>query len=186
MRHSKNFLSLSSLLVFTLLLACGLVSGTFVVSVMFRDIPFTAGDSLYFYEVDLDEDSDWEEHSSDIESIDAVGFELWITNHEAEPATFSVYLDSIYYDPVGDPIVYDLETELVDNGVPKVLDGLTIDSGPNYFTYGQSLTYLDNVGYLSDLMLDGSFHFYGVSTQGDVDGYTIDSVRVVVTVTISY
>ena len=125
------------------------------------------------------------EHSADIESIDAVGFELWITNHELEPATFSVYLDTL------DGPIYPSDSALADNAIPKILDGLTIEANATgdaqtYVSYGESLTYLDNVAYMSDLMLDGEFHFYGVTDQGDVAGYTIDSVRVVVTVTVSY
>jgi hypothetical protein len=170
---------MSGLVILALLLACGLTSGTFVISHFFRDIDFTTRTGFYYYLVDLNDDPDWEEHADDIESIDAVGFELWITSHETESATFSIYLD----EATGP--AYETEDDLVVAEVPKVLDGLTINPGANTVSYGESLGYLINVDSLSARILEGTFGYYGVSSYGTSDGYTIDSVRVVVTVTVS-
>ncbi len=177
MKNSRTILSLSTLLPVLLIVACGLVSGTFVIPLFFSDIDFTTESGLYHFDVDLSENEDWEEHEDDIESIDALGFELWITNHESTAATFSIYLDSLTVAP------YETEAELTTAGVHEILTGLTISPGVTAVSYSESLGYLTNVDYLSTQVLTGMFRCYGVSSFGTTSGYTIDSVRVIVTAT---
>ena len=180
MKTNMRLLSLSVLLPLVIVTACGLLSGTFVIERMFHNIDFTTQTGLYNVVVDMSEDEDWEEHEDQIEGIDAIGFEIWITNNEAESAEFNIYLDEL------EQPVYASQAELDSAGVPKILDGLEIDPGANFLSYGQSLGYLTNVEYMKTRVAEGTFMLYGTSDIGTTDGYHIDSLRVIVTVTVSY
>jgi len=165
--------------VLLLFLAGCLLSGTFVSVIFIADEDFTTQDEFYYYNVDLTENDIWEDHKDNIKDIDLVGFEVWITNHESEVRTFSVYVDE-----ATEPEYTTLSQ--VQANATIALDNLTLKAGPGvqtHVTYGQSFLYLHNVETLKNLVEDGAFHYYGVSDGGSSAGYTIDSVRVVITFT---
>jgi hypothetical protein len=159
-----------------LLISVGcLVSGTFVAVFLIVDADFTTQTGFYYYPVDLTDIDVWDEHKDEIKNIETIGFELWITNHEGVQRIFSVYVDeqeTTPWDVVGD----------LDANAYLALDGLTLaPSTQTHITYGQSFGLLKNVDKVKELVEGGVFDYYGVSNGGLPSGYTIDSVRIVIT-----
>ncbi len=162
-----------------LLVGCNLISGTFISVFLITDADFTTQTGFYFYNVDLTEEDVWNDHNDEIQDIDLIGFELWITNHEATARTFSIYLDE-----ASQP-VYTTVSEVQSNAT-IVLDGLSLAAGPEvqtHITYGSSFSYLKNIDTMKDLVESGTFHYYGLADGGTTAGYTIDSVRIIITFT---
>ncbi len=179
MNYSRSKFGIAGAAVCLLILAGCLLSGTFVSIIFITDKDFTAQSEFYYYYVDLTDDDVWKDHKDNIKDIDLVGFELWVTNHETTSQTFSIYLDDASH-----PQYTSLSG--VEANTTKVLDDLTLAAGPDvqaHITYGQSFKYLRNVETLKNLVDAGAFHYYGVSNGGSSAGYTIDSVRVVITFT---
>jgi hypothetical protein len=153
-----------------------IISGTFVL-----DIKVTASDlarhgNSYFVDVDLTDNSVWEDHADNLDGVESVGFELWITN-DGPQTTFNLYVDrptaTIFTD------VADIEDSTI-----QVLRNLTLPADrTTHITYGDSFGYLTHVSDLTSLAKGGAFHFYATWTQAtDV---TIDSARIVVTISAS-
>lgn len=86
----KNAVRLTGLALIALLAAGCLVSGTFVIV---EDFTFTAQSGFYFHPVDITTECDWADHKDDIDQIDVVGVEFWITNTESGPGTFDAYVN---------------------------------------------------------------------------------------------
>ncbi len=174
----KSRLVLPGALVTALILGGCLLSGTFTVDEKFT---FEVQEGLYFHAADVTDESDWQEHKDDIDNVDMVGFELWMTNHQSTPASFSVYVDDF-----GEPQwtgAADVESNAV-----KVFGDLALKPGDGvqtHVTYGESLGMFRNVGELRRLAREGRFHVYGISSAAAGSEFTIDSARVVVTFTAS-
>jgi hypothetical protein len=172
MRHMTNKTALvAAILAAVTLAGCLIVSGTFIIVKTFS---FTTRHSFYHYAVDITGEGDWKSHKDQIDNIDLVGFELWITSYEAIPTTFSVYLDSMRTTP------YTTQSDVVANA-SKVLDGLTVNPGANHVSYGNSFKYLTNVEVMKRLVRAGTFDYYGTSTGGTSSGFIVDSAKVIVT-----
>ena len=157
-----------------------LVSGTFVVVEVFS---FTALSSNFYREaVDLTDDDTWDEHKDDIDRIDVVGFELWVTNETANDFTYSAYLD----DPTAP--MWSTPAEVQANAT-LIFDNLTIpgagagSGSQRVVTYSQSFNYLKNIPEIRRLVKDGVFDYYAL-TVGNITG-SVDSVKVIVTVSAS-
>lgn len=157
-----------------------LVSGTFVVVEVFS---FTALSSNFYREaVDLTDDDTWNDHKDDIDRIDVVGFELWITNNTNTDFTYSAYLD----DPTSP--MWDTPGEVQSNAT-LIFDNLTISGGgpgsgsQRVVTYAQSFNYLKNIPEIRRLVKEGIFDYYAI-TVGNTTG-SVDSVKVIVTVSAS-
>lgn len=178
MRQLRSITGLFLLACVALLIGGCLISGTFVTDIMILEQDFTTQNlPFYYYFVDLTEDETWEDHADNIKSIDLVGFELWITNHEASDRTFSIWIDD-----AANPALTTLSG--VQANTTKILDGLTIAaSTQTYVSYPESFKYIRNLDQLLALLEVGEFHFYGISDGGDTAGYTIDSARVIITFT---
>lgn len=173
---SKMKLLSAILLVSALALAGCLVSGVVVVDQMIYHIEFTTEHDFYVYDIDLTEEDGWEDVSDKLERIEALGFELWVSNDNLTPATFNVWLDDL-----DDP----RETTVggVEANATNVLSDLTLQNGENYFSYAETISHIHNVNTLRDLLLTGMFRFYGTSSAGNaVSDYAIDSMRVIVAV----
>lgn len=166
-----------------LLVAGCLVSGTFTV-VIFIDnqtLDDNHPNGFYHYVVDLSEEEDWDDHKDDIENIDIIGFDLWVTNMRNTATTFNAWVDDYGDAQITDPALLDGETT-------PILQDLAITAGPNVVThisYAESLGHLTNVAVLKAFVKGGQFRLYGRSegTPTIGDDYILDSVRVVVTFT---
>ena len=175
MKNLKNKTGFLGVALVTVLLVGCLISGTFVVSVMIKDIGFT-GDGLYHYAVNLTAEDVWEDHKDEIENIDVVGFEMWIRNNSPAATTFNVWVDDIDDAPLTD-------LDSVEVYATIILEDLALAVGSNYITYSQSLSHIKHFTALKALVETGEFHYYGHSLVGA--DCLIDSVRVIVTLSAS-
>lgn len=174
----KSRLVFPGVLIAALMAGGCLLSGTFTVDEKFT---FEVQQGLYFHAADVTDEDDWQEHKDDIDNVDLVGFELWMTNHQNSPATFSIYVDDF-----GEP-QWTTGAEVQVNGV-KVFGDLPLKPGEGvqtHITYGESMGYFSNVAELRRLAREGRFHVYGMSTAAAGSEFTIDSARVIVTFTAS-
>lgn len=170
MSKTKIMLVISSLFLLALGLNGCLVSGTFIIV---EEIDFTAASGFYFYQVDITDDPDWEEHKDKIDFIDAVGVEFYITSTESIDVTFNVYIDD-YSGPASSP------TE-VPSTATKIIDNLVVSPGVTKISYSESLGFLTGVDRLKALTKTGKFDYYGASSGNDGTTFVIDSGKVIVT-----
>lgn len=179
MKHDIGNLKIWFIPVIVLLTAGGcLLSGTFTVDEKFS---FTVEDQYYFHAADVTDEDDWKEHKDNIDYVDMVGFELWMTNQGSTAASFSIYVDDF-----GEP-QWNSAAEIQGNCV-KVFGELTVAAGPGtqtHITYGESMAYFRNVAEIRRLAKEGQFHVYGLSTAAPGTEFTIDSARVIVSFTVS-
>lgn len=176
MKYLKSTFGLLGLTLLSLVLGGCLVSGTFIVVEV---IEFGTAAAFYKDAVDLTGNEEWEDHKDDIDRIDVVGFELWMTNPGGS-FTLDAYLD----DP--NDTAYTTPGEVTAN-TTQVFGTFTvpasISSSQRVVSYSQSFQYLKNVEAIRRLIRSGAFDFY-VLAPGNT-GASLDSVRVVVTVSAS-
>ena len=141
---------------------CLLVSGTFVIV---KEFSMTAGSEFYYYQVDITDEPDWEDHK------DAVGVEFIITSTEPGDVTFSVFIDD-YGTGGGSGIPF---------SATKIIDDITISPGVTHITYAQSLGFLTGIERLKELTKTGKFDYYGVSSGNDGSTFVITSAKVIAT-----
>ncbi len=180
MKHIKRTFGYLTIAAIAALLAGCLVSGTFVISEIIQGDEFSTGNGFYYHAVDLRDNETWQDHEDDIESIDVIGFEMWIHNYSASATTFDVWIDDIANDSL-------TSIGEVEDHATQIIDGLSINPGANFVTYGKSLSVLTNTKTLKELLLSGRFHYYGRSSAG-IPGpgtYDLDSIRVIVTLSAS-
>lgn len=174
MNISKQFARLFGLALIALLAVGCLVSGTFVIA---EDISFnfSAASGFYFSKVDITANPDWAEHRDDIDDIDVVGFDFYISSTESGPVTFSAYIDN-----------YSADSTVLPDSTKRIINGFTVNPGLNqHITYKQSLTFLTNTELLKTLAKTGKFYYWGTSTGNDGSTFHIDSGQVIVTVSAS-
>ncbi len=172
MKQIFNKLGLLGIISIALLIGgCILISGTFVIVEPFS---FTTQSGFYYYNVDITDESDWEDNKDNIDGIDLVGFEMWFDNNEATAITFDVYIDD------ADGTIYSNGSDVAAH-TTQILDGLTLSPGTTHLTYGNSFAYITNVATLKTLVKTGQFHYYGLADGGSSSGFVIDSGKVIVT-----
>ena len=81
----KNIILSGTLLLIALFAVGCLVSGTFVITETFN---FSTQTGFYPDAISLVNNSDWEDHRDNLDKIEIVGFELWITNNESVEWSF--------------------------------------------------------------------------------------------------
>jgi hypothetical protein len=179
MRQYKRTYGYLTMAAIAAVLAGCIVSGTFVISEVIQGDEFSTGNGFYYHAVDLRDNETWQDHEDDIESIDVIGFEMWIHNFSASATTFNVWIDDINDDSL-------TSLASVQANATQIIEGLEIKPGANFVTYGKSLSVLTNTKTLKELMLAGRFHYYGQSSVGGPNAdYDIDSIRVIVTLSAS-
>ncbi len=172
----RKFKSVSIL--FGLLLLCLIVvgckdiivSGTFI---LVEDFDFTAESGFYFYQVDITDEEDWADHKDDIDFVDAVGVEFFITSTETGDVTFNAYIDD-YSGSSSTP------TEIPDDAT-QIIENLIVSPGITHITYKQSLDFLTGLERMKELSELGQFDYYGESTGNEGTSFIIDSARVIIT-----
>lgn len=155
---------------------CKIVSGSFLVV---ENLEFTTHTGFYSLAVDLTDNDVWEDHADEIDQIEVIGFELWITNQSTTAWTYSAYID----DP--QPSLYTTPAE-VDANATQFFGELTVPAGTptagstKFVSYASSFKYLSNVSTLKTLVKKGAFDLYGISTGGGSG--RIDSLKLIITV----
>lgn len=147
-----------------------IVSGTFIVV---EDFSFTAQSEFYFYQVDITDDATWAEHKDDIQFIDVVGVEFYITSSETGPVTFDAWIDD--YSGAGS------NPTLVPSSATKIIDGFTVQPGVSKITYAQSLGILTGISRLKALAMIGQFDYYGTSSGNIGTSFVVDSAKIIIT-----
>ncbi len=175
----RNLGIVGAVMAVSLLAGC-LLSGTFIFSYMLvKDKDLIYYNDLYYASVDWTDDDDWEDHQDNIKDIDLVGFELWATNAGETADTFTVYIADLQSSLDGSSTRSE-----VDSVATLAVNGLPIaPSGQTHVTYGQSFKYLDNVETLKNLTEAGKFKLFAFMTSPSAN-LTVDSVRVIVTLTV--
>ncbi len=169
MKNMKNRLGSFGLGLACLIISgCLLISGTFIVVAKFS---FTTYDQHYHYTVDVTGTSDWKDHKAEIDFVDAVGLEFYITNRASSAITFNVLIDDL---GAGDA---------PGATATKIINNLTVQPGTTHITYAQSLTFLTGLDRLKALAKKGQFEYYGEASVGD--SLLVDSGKVVITFTAS-
>ncbi len=175
--YRKYFvLSLAALI---LLAGCGIVSITYMVE---EDFDVAGAGDFYYRAIDVTANSDWEDHQDDIEFVEMVAFDMYLTNNEETAVTFDGYVDN--YDAIGicgNRACFDLLTTPT-----RVLKDITIPAGASrHINPGESMAYIENIDVMKALALTGQFNFYGVSTGGTSVNFSVDSGRVVIWLMVS-
>lgn len=156
-----------------------LVSGTFVVVEDF-DFDFTAQGGFYWYPVDLTGNTVWEDHSEDIDDIDAIGMQFTIRNTSDVSSTLTIKIKKASGE--ADP-----------NGVPPAITGATTIIGEltvpanttRVIGYAGSLAYITNIEKIKEIILSGRFDVYGTSTGGPEEPFEVRNGKIVVTISAS-
>lgn len=178
MSYFRSNLAMGGMVAALLLLAGCLVSGTFVVSVMIRDLSVSANQENYFLDVDITGEQDWQDHRENLKDIDLVGFELWATNNIGVANTFSAYVA----DSASSLAASSTRSEIVSQGI-LVLNELPLSAtGQTHITYGQSFKYTANIHRLKQLIEAGKVKMFVVASESTID-FDLDSVQVIVTFT---
>lgn len=172
MKKSKIIIALASILLLAMVFSgCKyLISGTFVIV---KDIDFTAESGFYFYQVDITDEADWNDHKDDIDIIDAVGVEFHIISEETGDVTFNAYVDE--YSGIG-PAPTSIPTTAT-----KIIDGLVVPPGETTISYSESLKFLTGLDRLKKLVRSGKFDYFGESTGNIGTTFVIDTGKVIIT-----
>jgi len=161
-----------------LILTGCLISGTFVLSVMIRDLQVSANGENYYINVDITEDQDWQDHQGNIKDIDLVGFELWATNNTGVANKFSAYVA----DSLSSLDSLSTRTEIEEHGILVLKDLPLKATGQTHITYGQSFKYIASLDKLKELAEVGKFKMFAVANESNIN-FNLDSVLVIVTFT---
>lgn len=154
-----------------LLFAGCIVSATFI---LVDDFEFTAQSGFYFYQVDITEESDWQDHKDNIDAIDAVGAEFFITNGGSDTVTFTASIDD--YSGAGS------NPSNVSPTASAIIEDFRVPPGTILISYVQSLGLIRNVARLKALAKTGKFDYYGESSVNPGQAFHVDSAKVIVTV----
>ena len=169
MHSLKNRIGMLGLLLIGFVAMGCLVSGTFIIV---DDFTFTAAGDFYFYQLDITGEPDWEDHKDDIDFIDAVGVEFYITSSELGDVIFNAYIDDF-----GGPS----NQTVLPSTATKIIDNLTISPGTEKISYSQSLGFITGVERLKALTKKGQFNYYGEASSNTGGTFAIDSGKVIVT-----
>ncbi|MEW6411744.1 MAG: hypothetical protein AB1483_04630 [Candidatus Zixiibacteriota bacterium] len=168
-----------SLTVLILLAGCGIVSITYMID---EDFDVSGAGDFYYRAIDVTTNPDWEDHQDDIEFVELVAFDIYLTNNEETAVTFDGYVDE--YDDLGicpTRACFDALTTPT-----RILKDITIPAGSSrHITVGESFDYIENIDVMKALALTGQFNFYGVSTGGSSVNFSVDSGRVIIWLMVS-
>ncbi len=157
-------------LVIVALLAGCIVSGTFII---IEPITFEADEDFYFYRLDITDDATWEDHKDDIQFIETVGAEFYISSSETEDVTFSCYVDE--YDAGG------LSPISVPATATAIIEDYTVSPGTTKISYLTSLKIIKNIDRLKALTFKGKFDCFAEVSENTGSTFAIDSAKVIVT-----
>ena len=177
LKARKNVILLG-LAAFVLLAGCGIISITITID---EDFDVTSTGDFWYKSFDVTENEDWIEHEDDIEFVELVMFDIWMTNHAGSPITFDAYVHHYDSTLITTRPAFDAATTPV-----QVLSDIVIPAGESkHLTAGQSLAHIVNLPEMKERALDGQFHIYGTSEGGSSFDFSIDSGKVLITLMVS-
>jgi len=172
---------LFSLLAVLLVFGCSsLITGTTVIDFKIGGGDVSVSGDVYYFRVDLTDETVWKDHKDKIRNIDNVGFELWLTDtvqiDSSYTLTGELYIapwDSIFYSSIED----------VQDSTTLVVQNLEVPSGSTtYIDWATSLTHVTNIDSLKYYAEQGAFTIYGITQEAPFK-LRVDSATVIVTVT---
>ncbi|MDF1546151.1 MAG: hypothetical protein P1R58_13750 [bacterium] len=169
----QNFILICTIAAAMLLLAGCIFSGTFTIS---KSFSFKIADDIVSKPLDLTTESDWKEHQEEIDQIDGIGFDVWITNTSLVEGKFNIWIDR--------PTLptYNKITE-VEKNATLILDGFIMTGTKDiHLTYGNSFKYLRNLDSLKTIIRTGQFDLYLAHSESPNE-IRVDSGQVVITFT---
>ena len=156
---------------------CNFMSGTYVLEETFYNLTPNGSDNYYYEAFDITGNSVWEDHKDNIKDIDNIGFEIWLDSDAASSNNFNCYVDALSSTLNGES-----SSSAVQTAATQVLVDLPMPVGESFIGYASSFTHLSNLSTLKTLAESGQFKFWAMAdvTTGE---FTIDSIRVVITIT---
>ena len=178
MLKARKNVVLLGLAAFVLLAGCGIVSITITID---EDFDVVGSGDFYYQSIDVTENEDWQDHEDDIEFVEMVTFDIWMTNNEETEVTFDGYVDD--YD---NTLCVTRSCFDASSTPTRILKDIVIPAGSSrHITPGQSLAFIENLDVMKARELDGQFHFYGISTGGTSVNFSVDSGTVFITLMVS-
>ena len=156
---------------------CKIVSGTFVVEEIFYDLTPNGTADYYYEAIDITDNDVWVDHKDDIKDIDNVGFELWLSNTAGSANTVDCYISDFSSSLGGTS-----SKSAVMAGATHVLVDIPLPPGKSFLGYATSFSHITNLDALKTLGEIGQFKFWAISDI-TTSNFTVDSIRVVVTLT---
>ena len=155
MRPKRTSLLGLSVAAWACLAGCMLVSGQFVVIHEFGDVTASTSDSITMREIDLTENSDFEEHQDDLASIEDVAFETTVHNNLTATAHARIYVSER-----GDLTTF----EQIEDHAILVLESPELGSLAEIFIpFEDSRDYLHNLEAFKTLAMTGHFYVYATA-----------------------
>ncbi len=178
----KRLAILFPILLLALGTGCLLVSGQITVVQEFVDDNVTAGANVYPLHVDLNDNSDYEEHGDKIKSLEAFGFVVRVWNQgnmEARGEGYIVIGEDI------DPQLNSRAALVASSKATRILNVHDPIAPGGYLdiTFEMSQDYIENFDTIEDAILDGEISFYGVTDIGQTVKY--EDLKLIATINAS-
>lgn len=160
-----------TLIVAAALLTAGcIVTGNIFIEISVGSFTVSPNGMFGYENVDLTQNSDYNDHKDDLNSIDDIGFVCTVTNTGTTSATGRLYVSNTS------------STSAIPNDKILLLDGITVGVGQvKEITLSESYNYLTNFEAARDAILKEQFTVYW-----DVAGqFTLDVTEMVIILTIN-
>jgi|GEM_PF-2086650 len=158
--------SLISLLVLSLVIAsgCFLLSAQMTIVYEVGSGDASADNTVYSYDVDLNDNDDYEEHGDKIKSVEAFGFKVTVSNLTAISANAEGYLS---FTDLGSPTVNTIQTQAT-----RIFSGIPLQPNETrVITYEESQKYLERIDVIDEAVKEGIVWFYTITDIGTAVEY---------------
>jgi len=172
--QNKAALLLTGLLAVAVLAGCTswLGSTTMRITYYLENEIYQLESDIQSAEVDLRDNSDWQEHHDNVTGISRILFAFWVINPAASDATAQFYIST-------DGGLATAQ-QIQDQGT-LVLDGISVLAQDSvYISARDSYQYFRHVDELADRLIEGQFHLYCISTSAPFEIEVPDSAAFVV------
>lgn len=160
----KNILSITTktlaiaLIAFLTMGASCITSGNIMVVEYLDDLHAETGATISSGDVNLADNSDWQDHKADINGIDDLGFACKITNNSNATASGQLYVSPNDKD-------YTTESAIRANGI-LVLDGIVVPAGATRkIEWQESYDFLMNFETVKKVIFGEQFHYYFIAAE---------------------
>ena len=164
MTHYRR--SLLSLLVLSLVIfgGCFLLSAQMTIVYDVGTGDASADNTVYSYDVDLNENDDYEEHGDKIKSVEAFGFQVTVTNMTGSTANAEGYLS---FTDLGSPTADEIQTQAT-----RIFSGIPLrPNETRIITYEESQKYLERIDVIDEAVKEGIVWFYAITNIGTAVEY---------------
>jgi hypothetical protein len=131
----------------------------------FGDGVGSAGQTVYTYHVDLNDNDDYREHNDKIKSVEAFGFKVEVANLTGSTSNAEGYLSFLELDS---PTVDDIQTQAT-----RIFSGIPLQPNETRaITYEESQDYLERLDVIDEAVKEGVVWFYAITEEGTQIEYT--------------